>query len=58
MLFLTQERREIVRNLACVDCISGNCHYTTSTGYPVTGGDMVSTWVAKLRVHAEAQITS
>ncbi len=26
--------------------------------YADTGGDMASTWVAKLRVHAEGQITS
>ena len=24
----------------------------------LSGGDMVSTWVAKLRVHAEGQMTS
>ncbi len=26
--------------------------------YAASGGDMVSTWVANLRVHAEAQMTS
>ncbi len=34
------------------------CGYAPTLEYKESGGDMVSTWVAKLRVHAEAQNTS
>ena len=48
-----------------IDCISDNRPYTIALQADgearkksSSGGDMASTWVAKLWVHAEGQITS
>ena len=41
-----------------IDCFLAIRPYTIPTRFLVTGDDLVSTWVAKLRVHAEGQITS
>ncbi len=48
----------IFRVSTIIDCFWSNWPYTSLTGFPVSGGDLDSTWVAKLRVHAEGQITS
>ncbi len=39
-------------------CYMALCFQAMAIDYADTGGDMASTWAAKLRVHAEGQITS